>query len=1366
MSAGGHSARELVAAAVKVWVRRLVDYSRSNPLLFYRDLKLGTLDLSAVPGTVERLIQGHTVAAEALVPPQDGHGLDPVVARERVEKARLHVRAALTALQRKALSNLEEKGIETLHLAVGLASWPARDGGRPYCAPVLLLPAALIARGRGDREPRLSLGGEPRLNPVLLHALSEELDRDLDGAEIFDVSCREDDAGRWVVDRQEAFDALRRLAAAVRDFTIQPRTILANFQFAKMAMVEDLQANEALLGEHAAVAAIAGYLPARQAMAQASDQVEIDALDDRPPEKDLLVLDADSSQELVIRRVARGQSGVVQGPPGTGKSQTIANLIAQSVGDGLRVLFVAEKRAALDAVVKRLDQVGLRHLILDVHGAAVSRKEVMANLAEALEQIRRAGSVVDAGAVHREFAARRAELNEHARRVNVEREPFGLSVHQVVGKLLRLPSEARSEVRLRGAEVLALTGARANALVQRVEDAAARGSLVLGLDTSPWNRATLLDGESAQRALDLVRDLHSELLPAFEQGVDAAFVNLGLRRPRTLDEAKTFLGLFDDVGRILEEYEPEIFRARPGVLAATLAPASLGWMRRVWSLLTDATTRAARRDMLALRSSPAPVATLHAEAVLARDLLRRWDALSNSPELPRVPAGARGMEAALARVVAGLAELKTLTGAVDLADQPLEALARSLAALAQDQRTPYELPDVNAIRAELESSGLSRFLADLRATGAPNTTWSDRFRYVWLHSVLDAALAADSKLASFRGVAHEKVVAEFQRLDRERIDLAARRVRRLHAERAIEAMNEHFSEASLIRAEAQKKSRHLPIRTLLGRAPNVLTRVAPCWVASPLSVSQLLAPDTGQFDIVVFDEASQVLQEEAVPALYRAERVVVAGDRHQLPPTTFFATAIEEVDESGEVEDATASAAAAIGGYESLLDTLGAFLPNWMLEWHYRSEDERLITFSNTNIYSGRLVTFPSAGSQEVIRHVLVPHDPALGSQEESSSREVEAVVGEVLSHAERMPEESLGVITMGIKHANRVQGALDRALEDRPDLADFFALDRPERFFVKNLETVQGDERDSIILSIGYGKAANGDLPHRFGPLTHEAGHRRLNVAITRAKRRMCVISSFSHHEVDLERSQSRGVRLLKAYLEYAAGGGARLSQSEIADGTPLNAFEADVRDALEARGIRTVPQYGASRYRIDLAALHPEQPGRPVLAIECDGAAYHSSASARDRDRLRQAHLERLGWRFHRIWSTDWFYSREEEIERAAGAYSEAVARAEGVSSIQEPAAQAGGSVATERAVRPPVTSDRTRTAPRPNLPFRPAIDEYPDRELLALAGWVLSDGLLRTREELIRDILEELPFNRMGARIRERLERIAQKTEKAGA
>lgn len=249
----------------------------------------------------------------------------------------------------------------------------------------------------------------------------------------------------------------------------------------------------------------------------------------------------------------------------------------------------------------------------------------------------------------------------------------------------------------------------------------------------------------------------------------------------------------------------------------------------------------------------------------------------------------------------------------------------------------------------------------------------------------------------------------------------------------------------------------------------------------------------------------------------------------------------------------------------------------------------------------------------------------------------MQKVVALVLEHARNNPDQTLGVITMGIRHMNRVQAALDQALESHAELGAFFDPNRGERFFVKNLERVQGDERDAIIISIGYGKDRAGNLPLRFGPLLPEGGRRRLNVAVTRARQRLTVVSSFSHLDLDLTRVRpGSGVELLRNYLQYASSNGKRLGDAEVS-GEPLNAFEAEVFDCLSAKGLRLLPQMGASRFRIDMVAEHPTKAGRYVLAIECDGATYHSSYTARDRDRLRQQQLENLGWRFHRIWSTD---------------------------------------------------------------------------------------------------------------------------------
>ena len=461
-------------------------------------------------------------------------------------------------------------------------------------------------------------------------------------------------------------------------------------------------------------------------------------------------------------------------------------------------------------------------------------------------------------------------------------------------------------------------------------------------------------------------------------------------------------------------------------------------------------------------------------------------------------------------------------------------------------------------------------------------------------------------------------------------------------------MNAHQDQEDLIRHEAAKRARHLPFRKLLAQAPDVLTALRPCWFASPLSVSELMPAARQYFDVVLFDEASQVLPEDAVPALLRASTAVVAGDQNQLPPTTFF-------DLSGD-EDEEAESASAVEGFESLLDQMiGLIEKPWSLDWHYRSLDESLIAFSNRHIYGDRLITFPGAGGPPALFHVMVPFIPDQDGQEESSGPEVRRVVELVLKHAAERPSETLGVIAMGIKHARRVEAAVDQALLSRPDLDAFFAEDRNERFFVKNLERVQGDERDAIILTVGYGKDRSGKLLYRFGPLNAKGGERRLNVAITRARQRMTIVSSFDHRDMDPDRTKARGAELLRLYLEYAASRGKRLGdQGHLA--FPENSFEADVQNALQSKGIELIPQYGVSKYRIDFVAKHPKRPGRLVLAVECDGASYHSAYTARDRDRLRQQHLEALGWRFQRIWSTDWFMSRDREIDSGAVAADKA--------------------------------------------------------------------------------------------------------------
>jgi very-short-patch-repair endonuclease len=495
-------------------------------------------------------------------------------------------------------------------------------------------------------------------------------------------------------------------------------------------------------------------------------------------------------------------------------------------------------------------------------------------------------------------------------------------------------------------------------------------------------------------------------------------------------------------------------------------------------------------------------------------------------------------------------------------------------------------------------------------------------------------------------------------------------------------------------------------------------------MASPLAVSQLLDEGHQTFDVVIFDEASQVFPEDAVTSILRGRCAVVAGDRNQLPPTPFFVSATGTADEDETVADAEGTE-----GFESILDVFSGFCNPWALEWHYRSRDERLIAFSNEHIYGNSLITFPGTGLTSPIRHVLVDEQRGdVGLR--SNGAEVEAVAGLVSEHARCRPDRSLGVIAMGLYHARRIEDAVDKRRRHEPELDRFLDREGLDKFFVKNLERVQGDERDCIILSIGYGKDSTGKLLYRFGPLLTKGGERRLNVAVTRAREYVTLVSSFNHLDMDPSRSNARGVELLREYLEYATSGGMRLA-TDGPTSVEADPFELDVQQTLTQRGLDLIPQYGCSAYRIDLVAKHPVKPGALVLAIECDGATYHSARMARDRDRLRQQHLEALGWNFCRIWSTDWFLRRQEETERVVKAYEDAVRRfdTQTKDTVRSPKADLtdanDGPVAIVARARP--------RGPLPPVPPGMDIASYSQRQLLDVVRWVQSDGLQRTNQEI---------------------------------
>ena len=1330
----GDERRRLVADAVEGWIARLIDLSRRNNLLYYRPLKSGTLELTDCDDQeLDSLLHGKKLRLSVLV-------------EEEEETA---AAGKLQEIRRKALANFEEKGLETLFLAVGMATWTPADDGRPPEAPVLLLPMEIEGRGRETRTLTLKRSGEAQVNPVLLHVLNNELGVETTAENLLTLedAALENDK----LDPARVFARLSSASSRVKGFAIKRKVILGNFSFQKMAMVKDLRENVEALVSHDLIAAIAGDLEARESVLGERCDIDAGEIDKTPPNEEFLVLDADSSQQRVIRCVQTSQDGVIHGPPGTGKSQTISNLIAALAVQGKRVLFVAEKRAALEVVLSRLESLGLGHLALDLHGATTTRREVMTRIADSLDIIR-TSTPADVEEAHRRFEERRAKLNEHAERIHRHRPPGQLSVYELQGRILRIPDAAKNNVRWRGSALEKLDATAADRVRDLLRElGSSYRSLFLRDDSSAWNGAVVPSGQVAQEMVRTVRELLHSDWPELQAILSESAREAGVPPPLTVANSEKAAALFQKANSTLSVYEPKLFEQIGASVVEALQPATKGGFSRALAFLFDGKYRAARKLLTGLRmDGKAPSVLLLQEAQASLEITKEWGHLGASSSSPRSVPGAEH----LSQSVATIRNKLMVLGAVlqkDIVQMPLPRVRDLLANLDADDKTPHRLPRLHELEQELEGFGMASLVDYLRTSHLPSETWVEALDFAWLSSMLDLARESDAHIAGFDGRAQDALVKEFQHLDKLRLDLAVARVKRTHAESAIASRNAHPAQDQIVSRQARMKTRHQPLRKTFEQAADVLTALRPCWMASPLTVSQLLG-SARAFDIVIFDEASQVLPHDAIPALMRGKKTVVAGDRNQLPPTTFFFY--------GGDDDESAELAGPSEGFESLLDLLSAFLEPWSLDWHYRSRSEELISFSNRHIYGDRLVTFPSAGELPAVTHELVAWTPIDG-QEESSSAEAKRVVELVIAHAESMlkraegERETLGVIAMGIKHAQRIEACLDQTLRDRPDLDEFFDLQAAERFFIKNLERVQGDERDAIILSVGYGKDRSGKLPYRFGPLLTEGGERRLNVAVTRARRRMTVVSSFTHQDMDPGRSTRRGVELLRLYLQYAQSNG-KLMGDTADSGVGLNAFEQEVSDSLQARAITILPQWGASNYRIDLVAAHPNRPGRLVLAIECDGASYHSAPTARDRDRLRQQHLEALGWRFHRIWSTDWFMRREEEIERAVQAFQMAVETADKLDRGEVMQAEAL-SDSEEFLPASSAAASRGRSGSRPSFARGRPITEYSDALLNRLFDWVESDGHLLSDDELIQTMVEELGYRRRGARIDERLRQL---------
>ena len=580
------------------------------------------------------------------------------------------------------------------------------------------------------------------------------------------------------------------------------------------------------------------------------------------------------------------------------------------------------------------------------------------------------------------------------------------------------------------------------------------------------------------------------------------------------------------------------------------------------------------------------------------------------------------------------------------------------------------LQDLAAFNAGAEialEEGLQEVATVATMNPAAATSLTRWFEWAWYESIVETALSERPALRNFDGQLHEGRIERFKSIDRQSLEYNRRRVASAHRRGASrpnhlptrlvrsdstlepDQIREGQQQLRVLQREIEKQSQHKPIRQLLNEAGRIVQDLKPVFMMSPLSIANYLDPDSVAFDLVVFDEASQVRPVDALGALLRAEKAVVVGDSRQLPPSSFFDRVVESDDDEDEDESVTADIESILG----LFASRGA--PSRSLRWHYRSRHESLIAVSNQEFYDGDLVVFPSPDVGREATGLRFHHLPDAvydHGRSAANQREAEAVAEAVMVHAVQTPGRSLGVAAFSQSQARAIEDRLEMLRYHDDSGENFFAAHPEEPFFVKNLENVQGDERDVIFISIGYGRDATGQVSMNFGPLNNQGGERRLNVLITRAKHQCHVFANLRADDIDLSKTRSIGVRTLKTFLAYAETGTMPVDVPHESDFSVDSPFQREVARRLESMGYEVHQEVASGGKFIDIGIIDPQRPGRYIIGIECDGASYHSSRSARDRDRLREEVLEGLGWKLHHVWSTDWFKNPDREVKRTVEA------------------------------------------------------------------------------------------------------------------
>lgn len=1159
--------------------------------------------------------------------------------RLRVLLAEQDMPRRLLNLSRDARTALEETGVNTLSLAVGTLVW--FDPGTPTVerrAPLALLGAAL-SRSSARAGFRLSAQADEVEDNL---SLREKLRTDF-------AIALPDFPADYTPDAWA--EAVRTAVAGQTAWRVEPGALsLGLFSYAKFLMHEDLdpERNPAL-ATHPLLRTLLGGA-ALPPCDLPDPEADLDAL--IPVERLDFVMDSDGSQTLAAESVRRGAHLVIQGPPGTGKSQVIANIIAQAVLDGKRVLFMAEKLAALQVVKRRLDGIGIGAACLELHSSKMSKRAVMDELRATL-----AMPPVKAPAreeLIRRLGALRGRLNRHAASMAAPVGQSGRDVHAVVGTLVRLRAAGVKppEFGLDGAADW--TASQLSDRRRAVRELAARAEAVGVPAQSAWRGVTAaLNAPDLERALarlpgwtraiaactrydqptlaalragaEIARD------PATAARLALAAKNLAAARADArLSEAALTLDGLPEARETL---------AQPGGLLGFLSSAR----RRANDLLAraargtppgDAAAQCALLDAAIAGSRAARVVATE-DAAGRRLFGPAWpdNIAAMEAHVAWATRHAKGLLPALEAAETAAAELREAFG-LDALAAPLAELPERLAGMAAAPGGYAPYASWRRAAEAAEALGLAPLVAFVADGRLPPDDAVAALAYAEAEALLRVAMRARPDLATFDGAAQLRLLEEFREADAARIALARAEVAAAHAAQLAEARRAPGMD--VLRGEMERKRGFMPVRALLARAAPAIQRAKPVFMMSPLAIAQFLKPGAIGFDLLVMDEASQVEPVDALGGIARVAQVVVVGDDRQMPPTRFFQRLTGDDDMAAEAID---DAPVAAGDVESILGLCNARgVPSTMLRWHYRSRHESLIATSNREFYENNLLLLPSPQPRGPgLGLSLVRVDGTFDTGASGTNKvEAQAVAEAVMAHARATPGDTLGVAAFSIRQRDAILDAVETLRRASPDTEAFFTAEGAEPFFVKNLENVQGDERDVMFISVGYGRDRDGKVAMRFGPLSADGGERRLNVLITRAKKRCVVFSGIGADDIDLGRASGRGVAALKTFLAYAAAPPA--PPPAPADDAESAALEGTIARAISEDGLAVTPRVGLAGLFIDLAVARPEAPDSYVLGIETDGAALSMAHSARDRDRGRDNALRMMGWTIHRTHALDW--------------------------------------------------------------------------------------------------------------------------------